>query len=209
MTTPADLSQLPIPNWGMSCPQCGYPLRGLPTHRCPECGRNLDIPELVKPWTRLRAPRFDGTEDPLPDLGLACPDCDELWAGATGGHCPDCGRPMDVASLRPGPAWFEVTPELLGRLPGPMIESVLSAEEVPHLVRETHNPFVPGTWHLMLPSEFFFEFLYLVQEIHTRTQAERSVTGSKPWPCPACAEENPPGFDVCWSCQEPRGATPG
>ena len=168
----------------------------------------MEIPELVKPWTRLRAPRFDGTEDPAADLGLACPGCDELWDGAEGGHCPDCGRPMDVASLRPGPAWFEVTPEMLGTLPCSMIESVLAVEEVPHMVRQTHNPFSPGSWQLMVPSEFFFEFLYLVQEIRNRIQAQQADTRSEPWRCPDCAEENSPSFDVCWSCQAPRPAPP-
>jgi hypothetical protein len=25
-----------------------------------------------------------------------------------------------------------------------------------------------------------------------------------PWICPACAEENPQSFDLCWSCQQER-----
>ncbi|RMF77629.1 MAG: hypothetical protein D6744_11140, partial [Planctomycetota bacterium] len=64
-----DVWQLPIPDWGLTCPRCRYPLRGLPSHRCPECGTDLDMEKLVEPWSRIREPRFDGTQLPIPNFG--------------------------------------------------------------------------------------------------------------------------------------------
>ncbi len=33
-----DPNSLPVPDLGIKCLTCGYPLAGLPSHRCPECG---------------------------------------------------------------------------------------------------------------------------------------------------------------------------
>lgn len=43
-----------IPDVGLQCPQCGYPLGGLMHPACPECGTTVNIREL------LRALSFDG-----------------------------------------------------------------------------------------------------------------------------------------------------
>lgn len=32
---------------------------------------------------------------------------------------------------------------------------------------------------------------------------ERPPSGSPPQRCPACGEENPPGFEICWNCSAP------
>ncbi|MEM8739005.1 MAG: hypothetical protein AAGG38_11095 [Planctomycetota bacterium] len=42
-----DLDQLPVPDLGLSCPACAYPLAGLPQHVCPECGRAFTLEEFV------------------------------------------------------------------------------------------------------------------------------------------------------------------
>src|SRR6185295_8993543 len=68
------------------CWECGYPLRGLPTPRCPECGRAFDpadpatmnLGQHVGPWARrmMRPPGW-----PLYALvGLAV--LLSLWAAA-------------------------------------------------------------------------------------------------------------------------------
>jgi len=31
-----------------------------------------------------------------------------------------------------------------------------------------------------------------------------SKSNQAPWVCPACEEENPQSFDLCWSCQRER-----
>ena len=35
-------------------------------------------------------------------------------------------------------------------------------------------------------------------------QQAAASPGNPGWPCPACGEENPPGFDLCWSCGRSR-----
>lgn len=32
---------------------------------------------------------------------------------------------------------------------------------------------------------------------------ERPLPGGPPKPCPACGEENPAGFEICWNCASP------
>lgn len=32
----------------MTCPACGYSVRGLPSERCPECGRDFDPDEVAE-----------------------------------------------------------------------------------------------------------------------------------------------------------------
>jgi hypothetical protein len=44
-----DPNVLPIPDLGLLCPSCGYILAGLPRHRCPECGREFAMDDLVPP----------------------------------------------------------------------------------------------------------------------------------------------------------------
>ncbi len=34
---------LPVPDLGLCCLQCGYGLAGLPSHRCPECGKTFTM----------------------------------------------------------------------------------------------------------------------------------------------------------------------
>lgn len=44
-----DPDALPIPALGLRCPRCEYLLDGLPRRRCPECGREFTMDELVPP----------------------------------------------------------------------------------------------------------------------------------------------------------------
>lgn len=44
-----DPHALPIPNLGLRCLGCGYILNGLPSHRCPECNREVVLDEYVPP----------------------------------------------------------------------------------------------------------------------------------------------------------------
>ena len=42
-----DPDAIPVPDLGLACKQCGYPLAGLPAHRCPECGRPFTLEEYL------------------------------------------------------------------------------------------------------------------------------------------------------------------
>ena len=199
-----DLFELPIPDWGLSCPTCDYLLRGLPSHRCPECGTRLDMAKLVQTWTRLRAPRFTGAESPFPDLGLSCAACGQPLAGAERAACPGCKQAFDARLLRPAKTWFSVEPEMHRPLPVQMVESILVAEQVPCMVREGRSAFGVAWWQLMVPSEFYFEFLWLIRRARQQIESERARNHDRRWQCAHCNESNPDGFEVCWNCQTAR-----
>ncbi|MCK4342994.1 MAG: hypothetical protein KAY37_14870, partial [Phycisphaerae bacterium] len=202
-----DLQKLPIPDWGLVCPSCGYQLQGLPGHRCPECGEIIDLPDLVRPWTRLRAPRFTGDESPLPDFGLTCGECGDPLLGAKDGLCPHCGAPFDLNGLKPPREWFLLDSELCGELPIPGVQALLASEGVPHVeVREKSAIEIYGGQsvfanRLRVASEFFFEVLWLLQRAQAEMETARALGESAQWRCSNCGEENPGHFDVCWNCE--------
>ena len=208
---PVDLDQLPIPDWGLHCPQCGYPLRGLPEHRCPECGTRFRMADLVRTWTRLREPRRTGRESPLPDYGLSCEACGAKLAGAREQRCPGCGRPFDLLRLRPRPAWFVIDEALAEPLPLATVEVLLAGDQIP-FVRLDERRAVElylgsraiGA-RLRVPSEFFFDVLELLTR--TRAEMQQARRAAPPWRCPSCGEEVPGHFEQCWNCEQPRGPT--
>ena len=199
---PVDVYQLPIPDWGLSCPHCGYPLKSLPSHRCPECGTELDMASIVPSWARLRDPRFTGRELPFPDFGLDCEHCGGPLAGAAERACSICGQPFDPRTMLPVEAWFVVEPDLGKPLPMALVESILTAEDVPHLVREGLSAFGTGYRTLLVPREFYFELLWLIQDARRRIEAERQAPSGRSWCCRNCGAENPAGFERCWNCSE-------
>jgi ssDNA-binding Zn-finger/Zn-ribbon topoisomerase 1 len=205
-----DVWQLPIPDWGLQCPACRYSLRGLPSHRCPECGTKLDMSEIVQPWHRLRDPWFSGNELPLPDFGLQCANCKRPLAGAQEHACPSCRAPFDAQTLRPVRKWFVVDAEMCGRVPLPVIEVRLGQELVPHMrskdkvLREIYlGPRMLGS-RLLVPNEFFFDLLWLIRRAELDIEEGRARAESERWACPKCGEENPGNFEMCWNCQAAR-----
>ena len=201
-----DLYELPIPNWGLTCPTCQYQLRGLPSHRCPECGTRLEMEKVVRTWSRLRDPRFKGWERPFPDFGLLCVRCSRPVAGATESACPHCRKRFEAAALRPTREWFGVEPWVDESLPLAVLESALAEEYVPFLLREDKSfhtiyglsPEVRG--RLLVSSEFFFDFLHLVRRVRERFKLDREAAGTTRWVCRSCGERNPGHFQVCWMC---------
>ena len=195
-----DLDQLPIPDWGLTCPRCGYALLGLPSHRCPECGLKFDMRDLVRSWTRLREPRFNGSELPLPDFGFTCPDCEYPLSGAPDCHCPRCGTRFDLQEHRPIRPWFNVATTLEEQVPMQVIEGLLLEEYVPHVLVEGQDPFGLSNRGLMISSDFYFDFLWLMRQHGRRPAAVREARQEQSWICGQCNSENPTNFDVCWSC---------
>lgn len=212
-----DPSTLPVPQeFDLRCPRCDYPLRGLTEHVCPECGGRFDPSALVRPWSRLRRPRFTGGELPLPDFGLSCGGCGEALAGATRRACPACGEPFDLEAMRPKEAFVPLDPRHLGRLPAAIVEMLLAEEQIPHIAHEgkTAVDHYAGTQaagpralgvRLMIASEFFFEVLELLARTRSEIAAQRGRADSG-WTCGACGEESPGNFETCWNCGGERPA---
>ena len=207
-----DLERLPIPDFGLVCPACGYPLRDLPEHRCPECGTKFAVKDLVRTWTRLRGPRFTGHESPLPDFGLACATCGQALVGAVEQRCPGCGAAFDPEAVRPKEAWFVLDARLCGDLPIPAVQALLAMEGVPHFpLTERTLGQIYGSESFVLaglrtPSEFYYELLWLLRRTLNEVQAARATADRDLWPCPQCGEHNPAHFEVCWNCERPRHA---
>jgi hypothetical protein len=168
--------------------------------------------EVVRPHHRLRAPRMTGRELPFPDFGLACSECEAPLAGARVQCCPGCGRPFDPPGFLPKGEWFEVEGWMLGSVSPPIAEMILMQEQLPHLVRESKNFVAMGYAQLMVPTEFFYEFLWLMRESEMVRLADDDWGGdgeeegqAGDWVCAACGETSPDGFDVCWNCEGSRG----
>lgn len=212
-TMEIDLNGLPIPDWGLECPQCRYPLVGLPLHRCPECGTEFDMAEIVKPWHRVRDPRFTGHELPLPDFGLLCRACQQPLAGAPTRQCPGCGAEFDPEAIRPYRQWFLVDQAMCGEVALVGLETLLAVERVPHT--RAHRKALAEIYgvtdmvgsRLLVPREFFFEVLWLIRQAALDIQRIREHPGEQ-WTCSNCGESVPAHFDVCWNCESPRQSEP-
>lgn len=201
-----DLLQLPIPNWGLHCPNCNYALAGLPGHRCPECGTEFDITELVTTWTRLRPPAFTGHEQPWPDFGFDCRGCGTPLHGARDFTCGVCGRRFDPEALRPASEWFVLGSDLTCELPMPGVQALLAAELVPYqpvqerTIREIYGGHGITFARLRVPSEFFFDVCHLLTRARVEIARNRAIAETHDWACASCGEVNPGHFELCWNC---------
>jgi rubrerythrin len=82
-----DPDELPLPDWGLRCPQCNAPLAGLEEHRCAQCGTSFNVLGLL------------GMHRPIPDIGLTCTECGYLLTGLVDERCPECGTGFSVAEM--------------------------------------------------------------------------------------------------------------
>ena len=200
-----DIEQLPIPDWNLACRKCGYPLKSLPQHRCPECGLEVVMSELVQPWMRLREPQFTGRELPRPDFGLVCGDCVAPLAGVTELHCPGCRAPFDPRDGAPTDKWYKIAPQLIGELPPQAVEIILAEEFIPYVRRESRDlSRILGVDALAdvrieVPGEFYFDLLAALRR-HELTAPDPN---DPDWTCSNCREPNPATFKICWNCHQP------
>lgn len=196
-----------IPDWNVLCPICRYPLRGLPTNRCPECGNLFDLSEIVRPWTRRREPRAAAADRPLPDYGLACSACGESLAGAAGDECPHCRRPFSLTSYIPRGATFLVERASVAPFTIGQIESLLVEEAIPFmpLRQQGFLEAITGQWaieaSLTIPTEFFLDF----RRAAVAAAAARRLSGvqreKSSRACDKCGARNPLDFEICWRCE--------
>ncbi len=205
-----DIQQLPIPDWGLACPRCGYALRGLPEHRCPECGVALQMAALVQPWTCLRPPRVDGSERPLLDFGLACRECRAPLAGGAGAQCAFCRLPFDIQSYVPPSRWCLLDKLQVQPLDLATTEMLFASEQLPYVPLNARGlPEIvlgnaPLGSNLLVPRAYYLEARFVV------TRAARELwqarhTPRPDWRCPQCGESCPGNFELCWNCgAQPR-----
>lgn len=199
-----DVNQLPIPDWGLHCPKCSYPLRGLPSHRCPECGASLMMQEIVQTWTRLRDPTYSGQELPIPDFGLACPHCGMALAGTLTHRCVQCAESIDMEAFRPNRKWFEADLWTGANPVAGNIDELLATDMIPYtraIGRTASDVFLArgaSVGVLYVSSEFFFDFLAHMRQM----RIDRATVAEKrpDWTCPSCAEIVPGNFEICWNC---------
>lgn len=208
-TMSIDIHQLPIPDWDVVCPACGYPLRGLPEHRCAECGQRFNIADVVKSWHTLRPPQFTGRESPLPDFGFTCDKCSESIAGSLDQRCRACGRLFDLDVEMPRRDWFRISLITQGRLESEVVAAELEHEAIPFRWETAEGTpqrlyMGVGTWarDLLVRRDFYFDARAAVLAC-LRRHAELKDRG--PWTCERCAEENPPTFELCWKCGAENG----
>lgn len=203
-----DFDQLPIPQWDILCPNCRYPVRGLPEHRCPECGTALDIRELIHTWTRVRLPTITGGTRPLPAVGVRCPRCARNIDGLNEANCPGCHLPITAESLRPVREWITAPTE---RLSSALVELEFQAVRLPYIPAQSSSPmdFFMGTpvggRQLLIPAEFHLEALVVVRQLRQRLAAGAAHARHN-WRCAKCGEEVPGSFEVCWNCGAARMA---
>lgn len=203
---PDDPRQLPIPDWlGLCCPRCEYPLRGLPEHRCPECGLEFRIEDLITTVTPLQPPTITATTRPVPELGLDCRRCGASLTGAERNQCPRCGEQFDLEAQLPNRAWvrmgsgksaFEINLMLLV-LRNAGIPCVCFSETLRGIVGTA--PLGGGT-DLRVHRVYYFDALHVIATQPARTGEESA------WECGQCGEEVPDNFDICWHCGAERAA---
>ena len=210
MDSNVDLNRLPIPDWDLTCPGCGYALKFLAQHRCPECGAAFDMEDVAQTWSRVREPRFCGDELPVPDFGLSCERCGGELAGARARQCPHCKAVFDLQDRRPAKSWFTIAPHLFGKLQLSLVEHLLAGDHIPfiHIDSKTVGELYMGGHavgrKLTVSSEFYFDMCHLLRRTQHEIEQKRQAGEGLEWRCPACGEEVPGHFDLCWNCQAER-----
>lgn len=155
---------------------------------------------------------------PLPDLGLVCRRCRYPLAGVARWACPECGLEIDLDSYLPEGAWpmliiggqvARATPDRVALLRRYKIGIVEQRNSVGDMLGGYLGPVL--TDHapvLCVPRDRYFEAIDLIR----RFDHDEPMPPPPPddphadadWACPECGEENPPNFDLCWSCSAPR-----
>lgn len=206
---PGELEQIAVPDWGLECPRCRYPLRGLTSRVCPECGTPFQVAELIRTWTRTHPPRFTAEMRPLPDYGLLCASCAAPLAGAAESQCLSCGAAFDVAALLPRKNWFIADEALARPLDLLNLAVLLETEAIPYYPQsgKTFTDLVMGRVafgaNLVIPSEFYLDVRYFIRRAAIEIE-QRRATPETAWTCGECGEESPAHFEVCWNCGRER-----
>lgn len=52
--------------------------------------------------------------------------------------------------------------------------------------------------------EIWIKEAYLEQAVSLIEEVMHGASDKTHWACPHCGEENPPAFEICWSCEQPQ-----
>ncbi len=159
---------------------------------------------------------FDPDQLPMPDLGAMCRRCGYPLVSVTAHRCPECGWTFALDDLIPPGGWPVVLIDGRAMPITPRVRRILLDAQIPFqdtgildtLYGGRTRGFGPNA--LRVPRGAYLDAAY--ELIHAKQDASglepERPTPSKgsAWTCPACGEENPSNFEICWRCQENRPA---
>ena len=85
-------------------------------------------------------------------------------------------------------------------------QSILEAEGIPTFVRNQSLSSTEVSIPTFLPALCILneEDQPRAMELLRERAMQPPASNTAEWTCPACHEQNPGNFDLCWSCQTPR-----
>lgn len=156
---------------------------------------------------------FDPEELPLADFGLACAGCGYPLARLTRMSCPECGRAVDLGEYIPEGAMPTLYSEGQPVRYTEAVAALLKLYAIPHVQMTDQAGLLPGlavggsrlAGPVAVARTHYFEAIDLLRRqklgepMPDPPPASGAIKGID-WACPACGEENPGHFEVCWNC---------
>lgn len=160
---------------------------------------------------------FDPEQLPLADFGLSCKGCGYPLANLTRLQCPECGLKIVLDDYIPEgampPLWADGDRVKLTA----DIAELFTAYQIPYLeIQDASWGMLPMLDNIRrregppigVPRERYFEAIDLLRRVkHDEPlppPPPKPDDDAPDWACPACGEENPGHFEVCWQCQAAR-----
>jgi hypothetical protein len=139
---------------------------------------------------------------------IKCPRCKYSLRGIEPVYCPECGTHVE---FEPTTVFTAADQSLVWAA-----ALVLDQHEISNLiVTGSYDPFLgafakTGSMpRLMVPLKFVYEAISILDGQFGRRVFKPGEAPPRPapqpsWRCPACSEDNPATFELCWSCGAPR-----
>ncbi len=146
------------------------------------------------------------------DFGLVCRHCEYPLGGVTRLMCPECGEAIELDDYIPGGAMPPLYAEGKQVRLTDEIAAVFERYAIPYVEESSSWGLLPGMTigrlrergQLTVARTHYFEAIDLLRrmKLGEAMPPEPPSQESKEidWTCPACTEDNPGNFEVCWSC---------